>query len=469
MIESNTLIGVLIGFTVLGILLGRMTSKDSVDDFSLGCRSMGFFPSLMTLGGTFVSAVTLMVYTSFVYIYGISAAWIFIGYTIGFLIFIPFALKIYRLGVEHGFFTLTDYFVFRYGRTTARWVIGTIFVWYVGLLSTQLLVGSNLLNELGGIPVNIAKVSMLVCVLTYLLVGGFGSVVKTDMFQFMVIFLVLILVSLTIQQGGDVPPEMYEPFNAGAVNIIAFLLLGVLTPFATQDYWQKVFAMKNEKVVKQSFGVGAGFNILLTVALTYVGLIARAQFPISEGVTNEHAEMMVLKTFTELVPPEFQIAVLIAFFAAILSTSDTYLFLLSLNVTNDLFPNKEETAGAGIKRIRWALVGVGFFALLIALFFQRIEDIVVTFKALGIGIAPVIFYDWAGKHDKRSVVWSLLAMTVLSLGVSIYMIVEQGKINPAIAFVSIGSASLGYGIIFLVPKKKGNGKWGPKKKKDPFG
>ncbi|MDA8994953.1 sodium:solute symporter family protein [Schleiferiaceae bacterium] len=454
MIGSTTLIGVLVGFTLLGIILGRMTSKDSVDDFALGGRSLGFFPSLMTLSGTFVSAVTLMVYTSFVYIYGISAAWIFIGYTLGFLLFIPFALKLYRLSIEHKFFTLTDYFVFRYGRKTARWVIGVIFVWYVGLLSTQLLVGSNLLNELGGIAVNWAKLGMLLCVMVYLLVGGFGSVVKTDMFQFLVIFLVLILVTLTLQKGGDVPPEMYAPFNAGPVNIVAFLLLGILTPFATQDYWQKVFAMKNEKVVKQSFGVGAGVNILLTVALTYVGLIARAQFPAGAGVSNEHAEMMVLRTFTELVPPEFQVAVLIAFFAAILSTSDTYLFLLSLNVTNDLFPNKEESAGAGIKRIRWALVGVGFFALLIALFFQRIEDIVVTFKALGIGIAPVIFYDWAGKHDKRSVVWSLLVMTVLSLGVSIYMIVEQGKINPAIAFVSIGTSSIVYGISFLFRKKK---------------
>jgi Na+/proline symporter len=226
MIESNTLIGVLIGFTVLGILLGRMTSKDSVDDFALGGRSLGFFPSLMTLSGTFVSAVTLMVYTSFVYIYGISAAWIFIGYTLGFLLFIPFALKLYRLSIKHKFFTLTDYFVFRYGRKTARWVIGVIFVWYVGLLSTQLLVGSNLLNELGGIPVNWAKLGMLLSVMVYLLVGGFGSVVKTDMFQFLVIFLVLILVTLTLNKGGEVPPEMYAPFNAGPVNIVAFLLLG---------------------------------------------------------------------------------------------------------------------------------------------------------------------------------------------------------------------------------------------------
>jgi len=454
MISSNLLWIVLIGFTVVGILAGRLTSTKSVDDFALGGRNMGFFPSLMTLSGTFVSAVTLMVYTSFVYIYGISAAWIFVGYTLGFLFFIPFALKLYRLSLEHQFFTLTDYFVFRYGRKTARWVIGVIFVWYVGLLSTQLLVGSNLLNELGGVPVSLAKLGMLLTVLTYLLVGGFGSVVKTDIFQFLVIFLVLILVTLTINRGGEVPAEMYEPFNAGPVNIIAFLLLGILTPFATQDYWQKVFAMKSEVVVKQSFRVGAVINILLTVALTYVGMIARSSFPITGDVANEHAEMMVLRTFTELVPPEFQVAVLIAFFAAILSTSDTYLFLLSLNVTNDLFPKKEESASSGITRIRKALVFVGFFALLIALFFQRIEDIVVTFKALGIGIAPVIFYDWAGKHHKKSVVRALVVMTLVSLGVSLYMMEVDGKINPAIAFVSIGTSAVVYGISYLVRKKE---------------
>ena len=161
-------LSVLIAFTIIGVILGRLTSTKSVDDFALGGRNMGFFPSLMTLSGTFVSAVTLMVYTSFVYIYGISAAWIFVGYTLGFLFFIPFALKLYRLSLEHQFFTLTDYFVFRYGRKTARWVIGVIFVWYVGLLSTQLLVGSNLLNELGGVPVTWAKLGMLTSVYEWL-------------------------------------------------------------------------------------------------------------------------------------------------------------------------------------------------------------------------------------------------------------------------------------------------------------
>jgi len=145
--------------------------------------------------------------------------------------------------------------------------------------------------------------------------------------------------------------------------------------------------------------------------------------------------------------------VLIAFFAAILSTSDTYLFLLSLNVTNDLFPVKNESPSSGIRRIRIALIGVGIFALLIALYFQRIEDIVVTFKALGIGIAPVIFYDWAGRRDRRSLVVSLIVMTLTSLGVSLYMMSTAGKISPAIAFVSIGTSAIIYGVMYQFRKK----------------
>ena len=122
-------------------------------------------------------------------------------------------------------------------------------------------------------------------------------------------------------------------------------------------------------------------------------------------------------------------------------------------MTNDLFPRDEEDAATGIARIRKSLVAVGVFALLIALFFERIEDIVVTFKALGIGIAPVIFYDWAGKHHRQSVVRSLVIMTIVSLSVSVYMMETAGKINPAIAFVSIGTSSVVYGISFALRKK----------------
>ena len=93
-------------------------------------------------------------------------------------------------------------------------------------------------------------------------------------------------------------------------------------------------------------------------------------------------------------------------------------------------------------------MAVGILSLLIALFFQRIEDIVVTFKALGIGIAPVIFYDWAGRRDKQSLVRALVAMTIVSLSVSLWMMDDAGEIDPAIAFVSIGTSTIVYGLSY---------------------
>ncbi|MGB1184163.1 MAG: hypothetical protein ACPG4S_03290 [Schleiferiaceae bacterium] len=44
-------------------------------------------------------------------------------------------------------------------------------------------------------------------------------------------------------------------------------------------------------------------------------------------------------------------------------------------------------------------------------------------------------------------------MTVLSLGVSLYMMSSAGKISPAIAFVSIGSSALIYGVMYQFRKK----------------
>jgi len=39
----------------------------------------------MTISGTFVGAMTLLVYTAFVFTFGISAIWIFFGFCIGFI------------------------------------------------------------------------------------------------------------------------------------------------------------------------------------------------------------------------------------------------------------------------------------------------------------------------------------------------------------------------------------------------
>ena len=47
-------------------------------------------------------------------------------------------------------------------------------------------------------------------------------------------------------------------------------------------------------------------------------------------------------------------------------------------------------------------------------------------------------------------------MTVVSLSVSVFMMRTAGEIDPAIAFVSIGTSALTYGISFSFRAKKNN-------------
>ncbi len=330
MLDLPTIISICV-FLAISILVGLVSSKkENLEGFLIGNRTMNTFTSVMTLCGTFVGAMTFMVYTAFVYTFGISAMWIFIGYFLGFMVFIPFALYLKRYSNGKNFYTIVDYFNSKFGRKTALLVVSLIFTWYFGTLSAQFIGGGKVLSELTGISYYISAIVMCAVILFYLILGGFQSVVKTDVFQFAVLFIIIIIAAMSLKFGSEIPLELFNPFNAGPVNIIAFLILGLLTPFATQDYWQKVFAMKNETVVKRSFFISAFLVFFLSIFLTYIGLVARESFH------NIDPDMAILYSFTKLIPQSLKAFTTVAFFAAILSTADTFLFLLSINFVSDL-------------------------------------------------------------------------------------------------------------------------------------
>ena len=68
-------------FLGISIAIGLLNNKKNDEEgYMIAGRTLGVFKSVMTLCGTFVGAMTLLVYTAFVYTFGISALWIFVGY-----------------------------------------------------------------------------------------------------------------------------------------------------------------------------------------------------------------------------------------------------------------------------------------------------------------------------------------------------------------------------------------------------
>lgn len=432
-------------FFLVSILIGWYASrKGDAEGFLVANRKLGLFHSVMTLSGTFVGAMTLLVYTAFVFTFGISAMWIFIGYFVGFILFTPFAIYLYKYSKDKSFYTIADFFKLRFGRGISVLVIAIIFLWYFGSLSAQFIGGGKILSELTGMSFSLSAIIMCGSIVFYLILGGFQSVVRTDVFQFIVLGIILIILTFSIRQGLQVPLEYFNPFNAGIVNILAFFLLGVMAPFATQDYWQRIFAMKNLKVVKRAFVISGILVLLVSFILTYIGLIARSSF------SDIDADLAVLHSFTRLAPDYLAGFVAVVFFSAILSTADTYLFLLSVNFTNDISGKTRSDPGSKIKTTRLAIFIIGALALILALIYPNIVDITIIFKAIGLTISPIVIIAWISKGNRIAIVTAITLTTLIIIVLS-----ATGFIKPELAFVGIFGGFLFYLLAVLFVRMLG--------------
>jgi len=432
----------IVSFFLISILIGYFSSRnENSEGFFIANRKLGLFQSVMTISGSFVGAMTLLVYTAFVFVYGISAIWMFVGFIIGFILFSMFAVKLKEYSKGKKFYTLADYLKSKFDRRTSIIMIFVLFVWYFGTLSAQFIGGGKVLNQLTGMSFSFSAIIMCLVILIYLILGGFKSVVKTDVFQFLMLGFVLTLIVFTIKSGISVPVEYFNLFNAGIVNIIAFLFLGILTPFAVQDYYQRIFAMKNKKIVKKSFLISIGIVTIISFFLTYIGLVARTNF------VGIDADTAVLFAFTKLVPPVLIGLVTILFFSAILSSADTFLFVISMNFTNDFLGSRLKTSKQKVLATRIAIFVIGVLALILALLVPNIVDITIIFKAIGLIISPIIFIIWLFGGDKK-----VIKYTIFTLGFLILLIASFGYIKPELTIIGSVGGFFVYGFYKLLFK-----------------
>jgi len=435
-------ISVIVLFFLINIIIGFFVSKKlDIEGYFIANRKLGLFQSVMTISGTFIGAMTLLVYTAFVFTFGISAIWMFIGFCIGFIIFSFFAIYLKKHSKGKKFYTMTDYFKFRFGKKVALAIIAVIFIWYFGTLSAQFIGGGKVLMELTSCSFEICAVIMCAVILFYLILGGFKSVVQTDVFQFIILGLIICAMAFILQSEVSVPLSHFNPFNAGIANIIAFLMFGILTPFATQDYWQRIFAMKDIKTAKRTFIISGFLVLFISIFLTYIGLVARTVF------TNIDPDTAAVYGFTQLVPPFLVGFVAIAFFAAILSTADTFLFLLAVNFTNDILGMKDKDPRGKIKYTRIAIIVIGVLALALALVYQNIVGITIIFKSIGLSVAPIVILIWFTKGNRNAIISTVIISTLLVLAFSL-----TGFIKPELALVSIIGGFLIYGLAMAVSK-----------------
>ena len=403
---------VILYFIIIFFIGIRLRKKESTKEFLIAGRHVGTFQTAASIMAV-VGGMLLVGQTTLAYNMGFGAIWFWVGFSLGLVCLGLLSKKIKTIADKHNFLTISDYLFTKFDYKTG--ILGAIifFIAFFALLVGQFIAGGSLFAPLLGIGYPLAVIIMGIGTLTYILLGGFKAIIKTDLIQFIIMFFVFILILFTIDIG-ELSIEKMGFTNIDSVSIVAFIIFGIFGVLVAADIWQRVFAAKNVKTIQRASYISAVLFIIFGISLTLIGIAAKNNFPTIES--NQALYYGLL----QLVPSVFLGITIIAILAAIMSTIDTELFYLSSSIARDFFYRRNKIVDERIVKIlRLSLIGLTIFSILIAIFVSEILLVLFGIISLIFCVSPVIVASlfWKIKNNAAflSMLFGLISVILLFL------------------------------------------------------
>ena len=267
-------------------------------------------------------------------------------------------------------------------------------------------------------------------ILVYLVLGGFKSVVKTDVFQYLMMVFLLFVIGFAMTNSAQLPLEEISNDSTPIILIIFFFIYGALVPWTSPDIWQRIYAAKNDMVVKKGLIISGIFLVIVGIGIALIGLSARFAFP------DIDASQSLVYGLTNLLDPGVLGLGIVLVFAAIMSSADTLIFILASNISKDFISKikKRTLSDTELRKYtRINLILIIFVATFLAYFFRNLIDLAIVNAGLILSIAPAIIARFKWKTVKRGAVKASLISGVLYIVVlSIF-----GVFDPQFMFASV--------------------------------
>ncbi|MFH0857320.1 MAG: sodium:solute symporter family protein [Candidatus Magasanikbacteria bacterium] len=392
-------------YIAIVIVIGIMTSrKETEEGFMIADRKVAGIQVAATMSAGFFDGAVLSIYLAYIYQYGISAAWLFVGLALGFILLRrKYAKIIKQKADEMKAYTMAEYFYKIFGKKNGFLFSFILILQYSLLLIVNLVIAGKVLALIFGLSYALSVVIGGVIILTYLLLAGFKAVIKTDFFQLVIMFIMSLTVALILFGKTSIPVVEFNPIGIGFGNIIAFLLLGSIGIMVAPDLWQRIFATKDEKNLKNGLGYSAIILPLLAIIISIVGLTTKQFFP---DIAPENA---LITGFSKLLPFGLKEFGMVLLYAVALSSSDTITFMVSTIVTRDLKNYTKRFGEESMKKLtRFFMVLFVAVAVIIGIYYQNIIALGLSMGSLSLSLFPIIIGSFYWKLNEKAVFWSLI-------------------------------------------------------------
>jgi sodium/proline symporter len=361
---------------MLGIGYYSMTKTKNNQDFIIGGRSLGPITSAISAGASDMSSWLLLGLPGAVFAAGlVEGFWISLGLTMGaYANWYIVAPRLRAYSEELNAVTLPTFLSNRFDDTSGliKTVSTIVILFFFTLYVASGLKGGTLLfaHSFGATEQTALIITTLV-VVSYTFLGGYMAVCWTDLIQGILMLTALVFCFLLAYfaisgSGVDIAAVNPKAFSITTTWLTgASLMAWGFGYFGQPHILARFIGIKSVGDVKKARRVGISWMIICLVLSTTIGLIGIGYNEIAPlaGVAGPdgNKERIFLALTSALFHPMFSGFILAAVLAAVMSTADSQLLVLTSSLTEDLpfFSKFDDKQKAWISRFGV----VGFAAL----------------------------------------------------------------------------------------------------------
>lgn len=354
--SMQTIIPVIVYLAIsIGIALwargrsSQSTSRGFIEEYFIGSRSMGGFVLAMTIIASYTSASSFIGGPGVAYRFGLS--WVFLA-----MIQVPTAfLTLGILGKRFAIMarktqsvTITDYLRARYNSDTVVILCSVaLIVFFMAAMLAQFIGGARLFQTVTGYPYTVGLALFGISVVLYTAVGGFRAVVLTDAIQGIIMVVAVIVVLLAVINAGGgvaqcvstlkaIDPGLITPTGPNnAVPqpfILSFWVLVGIGVLGLPHTAQRCMGYRDSRAMHNAMIIGTLLIGFMILAAHLAGTFGRAVFPDLPA-----GDLAMPTLIVRLLSPVWAGVFIAGPLAAIMSTVDSMLLLVSAAIIKDLY------------------------------------------------------------------------------------------------------------------------------------
>jgi solute:Na+ symporter, SSS family len=369
MLELIIIAAYIIFMISIGVLSRRKAKQ--IDDYFVAGRKGSTVYITGSLLATIIGASATLGMAGLGFSRGLTGAWWLLVGTVGLIILGLFFAKKVR---GYGVYTLPQMAGKMYNGHVALASSVFIVIAWIGVIAAQIIATGQIMNSLG---IGTSTTWMIICTIvfiTYTVLGGQYSVLRTDFVQIIIIFLGIFggLAFLLFHIGGfhalikNLPSDRFSfpvSSNFNGISLISMLLLVGSTYIVGPDMYSRIFCAKDANTARKSVLWAAVILIPFAFGITFIGMGASV---ISPQINADQAFPIVIR---QVYPPLISGIVLAALLSAVMSSAVTCLMSASTILNLDIMKrfNTRLTDKQTLVSSKFVMVVLGLIALFLAL------------------------------------------------------------------------------------------------------